>query len=121
MKEADEKEARINKQADNIRRTRKLEEEKKLGAKRQYERDLELQREKLIELKVKEKVEFEVAQKLEEERVKREAVSYTHLDVYKRQECILLLIQCHLFRSGGFLFSSFLVLSDAYISPGRGI
>ncbi|CAI4983779.1 ANM_HP_G0278300.mRNA.1.CDS.1 [Saccharomyces cerevisiae] len=72
LKEADEKEARINKQADNIRRARKLEEEKKLGAKLQYERDLELQREKLIELKVKEKVEFEVAQKLEEERVKRE-------------------------------------------------
>ncbi|CAI4053362.1 hypothetical protein SKDZ_16G1980 [Saccharomyces kudriavzevii ZP591] len=72
MKEADEKEARINKQADNIRRARKLEEEKKLGAKRQYEKDLELQREKLIELKVKEKVEYEVTQKLEEERIKRE-------------------------------------------------
>ena len=39
LKEADEKEARINKQADNIRRARKLEEEKKLGAKLQYERD----------------------------------------------------------------------------------
>ncbi|QHS76659.1 putative AAA family ATPase YTA6 [Saccharomyces paradoxus] len=80
LKEADEKEARINKQADNIRRARKLEEEKKLGAKRQYERDLELQREKLIELKVKEKVEFEVAQKLEEERIKREEEERKHRD-----------------------------------------
>ncbi|CAI1762227.1 hypothetical protein SEUBUCD646_0P02110 [Saccharomyces eubayanus] len=72
LKEVDEKEARINKQADNIRRARKLEEEEKLEANRQYEKELELQREKLIELKVKEKVEYEVAQKLEEERVKRD-------------------------------------------------
>ncbi|EJS41363.1 yta6p [Saccharomyces arboricola H-6] len=78
LKEADEKEARINKQADNIRRARKLEEEKKMGAKLQYEKDLELQREKLIELKVKEKVEFEVAQKLEEERIRREEQERKH-------------------------------------------
>ncbi|CAI4036804.1 hypothetical protein SMKI_16G1020 [Saccharomyces mikatae IFO 1815] len=90
VKEADEKEARINKQADNIRRTRKLEEEKKLGAKRQYERDLELQREKLIELKVKEKVEFEVAQKLEEERVKREEQERKHREQAKKKRLSIL-------------------------------
>lgn len=80
LKEVDEKEARINKQADNIRRARKLEEEEKLEANRQYEKELELQREKLIELKVKEKVEYEVAQKLEEERLKRDELERRHVE-----------------------------------------